>query len=148
MMQNRSLFCKINSQSPPFGTMTIENRGATPIYGVSFQVTIGTFNAANKLVMKAFRTWLGTVPACSSGTVEMASAAANLMKEALSLKKVQIQADPLAIVVDSMLFTDSNGLGWQYSSDGFLQQSQGSLKLPSSLDGYLQGNYKPIAGCS
>jgi hypothetical protein len=137
-----------NSQSPPFGTLTVQNRGATPIYAVTFQVEIGTDNSANKFVTKTFVTWLGTVPACSSGTVNIASAAVNLMKEVPSLKKVQIRANGIGIVADSMGFIDSNGLGWQYSSAGFLQQSQAAPELPSSFDGYLEGNYKPIAGCT
>jgi hypothetical protein len=61
------------------------------------------------------------MPACSLGTVtNLVTAATAAMLDNTKLAAAVIGANPVAVTVMSMSFTDSSGTAWQYSGLGGL----------------------------
>jgi hypothetical protein len=139
-------FLQRSTPKPPYEVLTVENHGSTPVYIVSFQVVVIPITKTGKSVSKLFTVWLGDVPACSSGTIDIAPVAETMIEKSDQLKLAQIRS--VGYYVASMHFLDSNGLEWQYTSAGFLQESQAIPEAPSSNKGYLQADYKSAVGCA
>jgi hypothetical protein len=97
-------------------------------------------------VTKAFTLWLGDIPACSSGTINIVPAATKVVQERTGLTASQISANSIAIVVCSMSFNDSNGVGWQYGPE-VLQQSASLSAVTFTPDRYVRTAYKAAVGC-
>jgi hypothetical protein len=97
-------------------------------------------------VTKAFTLWLGDIPACSSGTINIVTAATKVVQERTGLTASQISANSIAIVVCSMSFNDSNGVGWQYGPE-VLQQSASLSAVTFTPDRYVRTAYKAAVGC-
>ena len=139
------------SQRPPFYPLFVENFGTTPVYSVAFQVqvAVGTGRGKNTRItgIKSFVIYVGQIPACSTGTINIVPGVMNILRSMSIPKAFQIQANSL-FNINSMYFADSNGLTWQYFTFGDLQQVASASVPPALVSGDVQTAYKNIAGCA
>src|SRR5260221_8167420 len=150
---------------PPFTYLLVENLATSPVYDVTFQLEaiVSTSHAGTKggtkgyiaglvggkgYVTKAFTLWLGSIPACSSGTVNIAPAATAVMLKKTGITAAQIEASPIAVIADWMSFADSNSVAWRYSGVGDLQKLEYLPANTNLPDGYLRAAYKDAVGCA
>lgn len=135
---------------PPFTSLVVENLAATPAHDVEFQAEATVNTGAKSRITKEFILKLGSIPACSSGAVNIVPAVIKLMQGTNGLRASRIRADAVGINVNSMDFVDSNGLGWQYFGQGGLEQVT-FISLPGSGPislGSVQATYKTAPGCA
>lgn len=148
----------------PFTSLQVENFANTPVYNVTFQVeaTISTGRIGVKYdskdyfaalvggkgyMTKVFTLWLGNIPACSLGTINIVSSATAVMLKKTGLTAGQIKGIPIAVSATSMSFADSNGFAWRYSGIGNLQQLESLPMNTYTPDGYLQVTYRAATSC-
>ena len=150
----------------PFTSMLVANHATTPVYEVTVQAEATVFTSltggpkgnkgyiaaligGNAYLRKEFTFYLGDMPACSLGTVtNLVTAATAAMLDNTKLAAGVIGANPVAVTVMSMSFTDSSGTAWQYSGLGGLQKLE---YLPANThypDAYLATHYKDAVGCT
>lgn len=132
-------------------TVAINNSSNTPIYTVAFGVDInlGAASIADTEHSLSVNLYLGSIPACSVGTVDMTTAIAEIIKERFKVRSVP--PDKITFVVDRMTFSDRDDVPWEYLYGGSLQQiSQGELLDFAFGSQYapLSATYKPAASCS
>jgi hypothetical protein len=149
---------------PPFTSLLVENLATTPVYNATFQVqAIVNINHADAkggakgyinglvggkgYVTKTFTLWLGNIPACSSGAVNIVPAATAALLKRTKLTAAQLKG-PVAAIAEWMSFEDSNGVAWRYFGLEELKQLQGPPMNTFSPDGYLQATYRAATGCT
>jgi hypothetical protein len=144
-------FLEENINKPPYFTVLIENLGTRPVYNVALDAEVVEQKTKTKLVPYYFTISVPDIPACSSGTADVATAAVRIMDEVTNTKSIYWQGNS-ATLINSMSFTDSDGLNWSDSAKDYSETMQlQQLAYPpllSSPDGYSYVDYHTAAGCT
>ena len=126
-------------------SILVVNLGSTPIYNALIKITLDRADTKNQNVSQTLFAWVGAIPACSSGTGSFDPFLKRDLDQAIALNR---NAFP-EITMNSMTFTDSNGLAWKYSAGGYkLQQISSGQDAASSPAGFLTMTYKSATSCS
>jgi len=143
-------FLQVPIRQRPYNLLRVENFAVNPVYDVTFEVNaFSARSAKSSFIARTFALWLGTIPACSSSTINMAQALMAGMHKVTGLSLRLLQARLFGVQINWMSFADSNGYDWQYAGNGVPLQHL--VNLPASTfqpAGYLQAQYKTVVGCT
>jgi hypothetical protein len=126
--------------------VVIENRNSTPITDVD--LIIDAQEGVGQ-VLSSESIGVGTVPPCSTATVNTISQATSDLNDKLVMNMALHGAKygEVTIGVESMVFTDSNGVRWVRSQNGGFTRYSGQISSPTSIE-YPAGNdITTAAGC-
>jgi hypothetical protein len=144
-------FLQVHIPEPPYNSLRVENFGVNPVYDVTFQVNAFSARSvrSSSFLARTFTVWLGNIPSCSSGTIDMTAAVLAGLHKMTGLSLGLLRARIFAAEVNWMAFADSNGGDWQYTGNGEPLQRLESLSDSTFLPaGYLQAKYKTVVGCT
>jgi hypothetical protein len=126
-------------------SVLVVNLGSTPVYNALINITLYTTDTKNKNVTHALFAWVGTIPACSSGTGHFDPFLQDDLDQAIALNRAVFPE----IHMDSMTFTESNGLDWKYYDGGRpLREMKSGRQIASNPTGFLKMTYKSATSCS